>query len=101
MEREERLRIGELRQKNSLRVELRLLQTLRIDQPKLLLQAALVPPKRPSVRLPLVWDPLLDAVEAVTCPVCRKPSFSLAVPVKGGSYCCERCLENLSPGKRS
>jgi hypothetical protein len=91
IEREEHLRIAELHQKNSLRVELRLFNALLIQQPKLLAQCHLAAPKRPAAPLELVWDPLLDALEAVPCPACQHPTFALGVG-RQGELLCDECL---------
>jgi hypothetical protein len=56
LDREERLRVTELRQKNSLRLELRLLNLLVVQQPKLLV-AAEVMSEKAAAALELVWDP--------------------------------------------
>jgi hypothetical protein len=76
--REEQLRIAELRQKSTLHVEVRLLQVLLIHQPKLLVHSLIGTPKHPGTRIELVWDPLLEVLEAPSCPVCRRPTFTLA-----------------------
>jgi hypothetical protein len=88
--REERLRIAELRQKNSLRVELRLLSVLEIYQPKLLMHCQLTAPKRVAASVDIVWDPLLDNLEAIPCPCCRRPTFHLDLE-RGGKVVCEGC----------
>ncbi len=89
---EERLRIAELHQKNSLRVHLRLLNALVIQQPKLLLKGTLAAAKRPPAPLQLVWDPLTEALEAVPCPGCRRPTFSLRMS-RQGTLGCPSCLK--------
>lgn len=91
VEREERLRIAELHQKNSLRVSLRLLNTLVIQQPKLLLGGRLTAPRRTAVALELVWDPLMETLEAVPCPTCSRPTFFLDM-MRNGAVCCEHCI---------
>jgi hypothetical protein len=75
--REERLRIAELKEKNSLTVKLRLLNLVEIYQPELLLRCLLSAPKRANACLDIVWDPLLDCLEAVPCPSCCRPTFQL------------------------
>jgi hypothetical protein len=87
---EERLRVSELYQKNSLRVNLRLLNTLAIQQPKLLVAGKLLASKRPEASLELVWDPLVEAAEAVPCPTCKRPTFALEV-ARSGRVCCTAC----------
>jgi hypothetical protein len=90
LEREERLRIAELRQKNSLRIELRLLQLAVIQQPKLLVRTA-VASERTAAPLELVWDPLMEALEAAPCPVCGKPTFAFGLD-RHGRLECQTCL---------
>ncbi|MBI3469317.1 MAG: hypothetical protein HY000_40455 [Planctomycetes bacterium] len=101
LDREERVRIAELRQKSTLWVNLRLLNLLVIRQPKLLLRARLVrcvqasnsSQRTPAERRPrlsaasatpevsglvdLVWDPLTESLEAVPCPECHRPTYAL------------------------
>jgi len=87
---EEQLRAAELRQKNVLRVELRLLQLLRVEQPKLQIRASLQAPEHQPGHLVLIWDPLLEALEAPSCPTCHRPSYSFQVS-KNGQVTCEAC----------
>jgi len=87
--RERELRITELRRKNALSVRLRLLNLLVIRQPKLLVQAAVVPETGSSVPLELVFDPLVEAVEAATCPACGRPTFELQH--SRGTLACPAC----------
>ena len=87
--RERELRITELRRKNALSVQLRLLNLLLIRQPKLLLQAAVVPETGSPVPLDLVFDPLLETVEAPTCPACGRPTFDLQH--HRGTLACPAC----------
>ncbi len=77
LDREHRLRVAELRQKSTLRVQLRLVNLLVIRQPKLLLPSVAVPASRPTAatELDLVWDPLTESLEAVTCPQCGSPTY--------------------------
>jgi hypothetical protein len=89
--REERLRVAELRQKNSLRVALRLVSAMVIFQPKFLLHCRLEAPKRPAAPLDLVWDPLLDCLEAIPCPTCGRPSFHLDL-AREGRITCDECV---------
>jgi hypothetical protein len=76
LDREERLRIAELRQKSTLRLQLRLLTLLVVQQPKLLLRCTLSA-ERTSTPLELVWDPLTEALEALPCPACQRPTFAI------------------------
>jgi hypothetical protein len=89
LEREERLRVAELRQKSALRIQLRLLGVLVIHQPKLLVRATAVG-ERHSAPLELVWDPLVEMVEAVPCPVCGRPTFAFDL-TRQGQLTCPAC----------
>jgi hypothetical protein len=100
--REEQTRVAELRQKSALNVDLRLLQLLRIEQPKLLVTISLTAPDHTRGQFEAVWDPLLEAVEAVTCPTCGKPSYELSLSRSGQIGCpsCKVVLANVRPVKR-
>ena len=78
LEREERFRLSELRQKSALRIQLRLLTVLLVQQPKLLLVATVQAKGHAPASLELVWDPLTGAVEAVPCPNCNRPTLAWA-----------------------
>ncbi len=87
---ERELRIAELRKKSALRAQLRLLNVLVVHQPKLeVCLMVLEPPSSAGhpvrhqvrdepIRLRAVWDPLVEAVEAVPCAACGRPTFELA-----------------------
>jgi hypothetical protein len=79
IDREERLRVAELRQKSILNVHLRLANLLIVHQPKLLLGGILSTARWTNEPLPLVWDPLVGTLEAVPCPACLCPTFRLEV----------------------
>jgi hypothetical protein len=97
IDREEQLRLTELRRKNTLQVYLRLLQLLLLYQPKLLVHATVRAPDGTAGAVELVWDPLLDAVEAVPCPECRRPTYALDLP-RPGQVVCPACAVHLRPG---
>jgi hypothetical protein len=100
LEREEQLRIGELRQKNSLKVHLRLVNLVKIYQPKLLLQARVeragAGASALAVPLELVWDPLVEGFEAVACPTCGQPTFVLR-NTRPGVLTCDACDAKAPP----
>jgi hypothetical protein len=77
IDREEGLRVSELRQKSMLRVQLRLVHLLLVHQPKLLVQAEVAIARRSPFPLELVWDPLTESLEAASCPQCGRPTFAL------------------------
>jgi hypothetical protein len=87
IDREEQLRVAELRQKSTLWVHLRLLQLLVIQQPKLLIRAMITAPDRGAGHLELVWDPLLDALEAAPCPSCGRPTYAFDLTRQGNIIC--------------
>ena len=76
IEREQRLRVAELRQKSALGVHLRLAALLVVRQPKLRIEARTVSERGPSQDLELVYDPLLESLEAVPCPGCHRPTYA-------------------------
>lgn len=76
LEREEHFRLAELRQKAALRVQLRLLTVLMVQQPKLLVRAAVLAKGHTPASLEIVWDALTGAVEAVPCPQCGRPTLA-------------------------
>jgi hypothetical protein len=98
IDREEQLRIAELRQKSSLRVQLRLMQMLLVQQPKLLVQGVIGGPKDLGDRLEVVWDPLLEAVEPIDCPVCGRPTFAFERNIQGHAVC-PNCASKPAPRK--
>jgi hypothetical protein len=97
LNREEQLRVAELRQKSLLHVDLRLLQLLRIEQPKLLLHVLLQTDGHVPAKLEVVWDPLLEVVEAPVCPNCGKPSYEFS-HAKSGQLTCSGC--KISPSDK-
>ena len=93
--RERELRIAELRRKNALSVRLRLLNLLVIRQPKLLVHAVAHPATGAPLPLELVFDPLVEAVEAPPCPVSRRPSFELHR--QRSALVCPACVTASTP----
>jgi len=77
IDREERLRIAELRQKSSVRVSASLASLMLVQQPKLLISTTIVQKTRPLGRLEIVWDSLTESIEAPPCPNCGQPTFDL------------------------
>ena len=99
LDREEQVRTAELRQKASLRVQLRLNNLLIVHQPKLWLEATVSGPRSLTGRLELVWDPLTEALEAVACPSCGQPTFVLEV-APPGRLACPSCTSPARPARR-
>lgn len=94
LDREEATRSDELRRKATLRVRLRLITLLVVRQPKLLLRSAVdAPGVAAGGRLDLVWDPLIEALEAVPCPRCGRPTFALEI-TRQGNLTCPSCSKS-------
>jgi hypothetical protein len=79
IDREQSLRIAELRQRSSVRVEIKLGSVMLVEQPKLQIAAAATVKERCVGRLDLVWDPLSNGLEAVPCSRCGQPTFTLRI----------------------
>jgi hypothetical protein len=79
IDREEKLRVAELRQKSSVRAQVELASLMIVQQPKLLIGASIHEKGRAIGQLQVVWDPLLEAIEAVACPVCGQPTFAFRI----------------------
>jgi hypothetical protein len=75
IDREEHLRTAELRQKSTVRVQVKLAGLMVIAQPKLLLHLVAETSGRPAAPLQAVWDPLSESLEAISCPHCAHPTF--------------------------
>jgi hypothetical protein len=89
IDREERLRIAELRQKSAVHVQMSLANLMIVQQPKLLLAATVSQKNHTVGALPVVWDPLSEAIEAVPCPACGQPTFALQIDRVG--LACPNC----------
>jgi len=87
LQREEELRLSELRRKCTLHVSLRLLCMLVIGLPKLHLRATLHSPKRDPAPLALIWDPLTETLEAPPCPSCHQPTMVFRAARRGHAAC--------------
>jgi len=53
----------------------------------------------PPTPLELVWDPLVEALEAVPCPTCSRPTFELGRHWQRG-LSCPACVAAAPMGKR-
>jgi hypothetical protein len=90
IDREEVLRISELRQKSRVQVQLKLASVMVVMQPKLLIGAAVSLKDKPAIPLEIVWDALSESVEAVPCPRCGQPTF--AFEIDRGGVSCGKCV---------
>jgi hypothetical protein len=98
LEREEKVRVAELRQKSALRVTVRLLLLLLVQQPKLLVRGTVTADGKALGTLEVVWDPLVEAVEALPCPECGRPTFALTL-TRFGKLVCGECAASPAKGK--
>jgi hypothetical protein len=64
----------------------------------LLVEAALTAADHAPGRMEVVWDPLLEAAEAVACPACGRPSYEFTLS-KSGRVSCKSCPPPQSGGK--
>jgi hypothetical protein len=97
--REEQMRVTEIRQKNTLRIHLRMLNLVVIQQAKLLLHCQVVATESSSGTMELVWDPLTDSLEAAPCGQCQRPTLIFAL-TRQGRVVCPACLPSRAPGGR-
>lgn len=97
LEHEEAVRVAELKQKSTMRVQLQMLRVLLVWQPKLLLHTTLSNDGKQE-KLELVWDPLTDSLEAPPCPRCGKPTFALE-RTRMGLISCPACAARPAPAR--
>lgn len=87
--REEQIRIAELKSKTAIRVQIQLLNLMLVMQPKLSIEVDLIPKKGKPGVVPLVWDPLTEKLEPPQCLSCNRPSFYLELNRHGNVICPE------------
>ena len=85
--------MAELRQKSELRIQVRLLNVLVIQQAKLLIHATVQADKGDVEPQELVWDPLTESLEATLCPQCQRPTFAFAL-TRLGRLACPDCVSS-------
>jgi hypothetical protein len=96
VDREERLRVAELRQKSTLRIGLRLLHLVVVQQPKLLVRARVSSSGgRETGTLELVWDPLIETLEAAPCGQCGRPTLAFHL-TRHGVLVCPACAASAA-----
>lgn len=89
--REERAaKLADIRARYQLRVELELINVLRIVQPKLALPVEIANRRVTIIRF-AVWDPLVHRLEALVCDVCGEPGEGLHL-CTGGHLAHSHCL---------
>ncbi len=83
IDREERPRIAELRQKSAVQVRVKLASFMVVNQPKLRISAVVSNKSGLSAPLEAVWDALTDAIEPIPCPSCGQPTFAFRLERNG------------------
>lgn len=96
--RESRHRIEELYAKSRMLVRLRLLHVAVIHQPKLSLHVKVRLGAGALAILELVWDPLLELVEAAPCQACRRPTLAWE-PASRELLVCPECCRGQAASK--
>jgi hypothetical protein len=100
IDREERVRIAELRQKSAVRLNVKLISVMVVQQPKLQIEAAIAQQGRQPARLDVVWDPVTESIEPVACPGCGHPTFGLGAD-RAGLRCAGCAPRAAQPARRN
>ncbi len=83
-------RLGELRGKYRLEVEVALVSVLRLYLPRVIFRGRLTG-KRHAADLTLVWDPVEQAGEPARCQRCGRPTYQMGLH-RSGAAACLPCL---------
>jgi hypothetical protein len=90
VDREEAVRLEDLRRKAALRAELRMRNMLHLKAPRLFLAAQIVTGGRGPARaipLTLTWDPVVGKLDAVACPHCGQPAYEFRLTAHAELRC--------------
>lgn len=90
LEAERRTKTEDVRGRYGLRVELELVNTLLITQPKVTIPVS-ISNRTTTLQRTVVWDPLLHRLEALVCDVCGQPGDGLQL-CSGGHLAHDHCL---------
>jgi hypothetical protein len=99
IDREEAVRLEDLRRKAALRVELRVRNMLHLKSPRLFLAAQVGTAGRgPARTIPvtLTWDPVGGKLDAVACPRCQQPAYEFRL-TPHGELRCPGCASPTTP----
>jgi len=99
VDREEAVRLEDLRRMAALRVELRVRNILHLKSPRLFLAAQITTSGRGPARaipLTLTWDPVTAKLDAVACPYCQQPTYEFRLTPHGEPRC-PRCASLSTP----
>lgn len=92
LELERQARLVELRKKMTLKVDLKLLNLLSVVMPKIATPLKLTSKRNLTVDLTVIWNPLNETVEPISCPKCRNPTLELVQNSHGAIHCAQ-CKE--------
>ena len=90
IEAERRTKTADVSARYGLRIELELINTLLITQPKVTI-AVNISNRTTTIQRTVIWDPLMHRLEALVCDVCGQPSDSLQL-CSGGHLAHDACL---------
>ena len=89
LELEKQARLVELRKKMTLKVDLKLLNLLSVVVPKIATPLKLTSKRQAPVDLTVIWNPLTETVEPISCPKCQNPTLELLVNGQGAIHCAQ------------
>jgi hypothetical protein len=84
---EKQARLLELQKKMTLKVDLKLMNLLSIVMPKIATPLKLTSRRNLSADLIVVWNPLTETVEPISCPQCHNPTLELTQDSSGVIHC--------------
>ncbi len=101
LNREEAVRLDDVRKKSVLRVSMRLTNYLHVHIPRLFFALEIVPaPARggmplPALPLTMTFDGMMERFDAAPCPNCGKPTYSLLLQTiaQKSLWCCSACVQ--------
>lgn len=87
LELEKQARLIELKRKMTLKVDLKLMNFLSVTLPKILTPLKLTSKRHLSTDLFVVWNPLTETVEPISCPYCGNPTLELIQSSQSVIHC--------------
>lgn len=92
LELERQARLAELRKKMTLKVDLKLQNLLSVVMPKIATPLKLTSKRNVTLDLTVIWNPLSEIVEPISCPKCQHPTLELVQNSQGAIHCVQ-CQE--------
>lgn len=84
---EKQARLIELQKKMTLKVDVKLMNLLSVVIPKIATPLKLTSKRNLSTDLIVVWNPLTETVEPISCPQCQNPTLELMQSSRGIIHC--------------